>query len=37
MKRIAEFALKGAKKSNSICPWVLYQPKVPKKVKQLKK
>ncbi len=38
MKLLANFAWKEAKKSaNSACPWLLYTPKLPDKVKKMRK
>lgn len=38
MKTIAQFAYKQAERTvNKGCPWFLFQPKVPEKVKELKK
>lgn len=36
MKSIARFALREAKRANGICPWFLFQSKIPEKVKKLR-
>lgn len=36
-KYIKNMAYKKAENSNSICPWFLYQPRLPEKIKALKK